>query len=301
MTTEGPGPRPRGPAGPLASSRRALRLGLSILSYLHGGRMVFKPKRPGLGELVSLQTDFYKSDVVFKIGRAGRNKYFVIGGKREVVKGFSHSSARRLSFLIRNAAADWTVFATLTYPEEFPTDGLKVKANLRAFLEFLRREEIRYVWVLEFQRRGAPHFHFVLSGEIDKDILAERWYAIVGSGDPRHLRAGTRIERIRDPRKAAGYMGNYAVKLESKWVPEGFSNVGRFWGGTRLQRMHPSVRFFGSYRDVAAYLRSARRWYKRRCAEWGFKWEWKGLGFCLRDGARLPREALTRQKLDEDV
>lgn len=262
---------------------------------------MFKPALPQLEELVSLETHFYKSDVVFKIRRGTGEKHCYVGGRREAISGFSHSSARRLSFLIRNAAADWTVFATLTYPEEFPTDGRKVKANLRAFLEFLRRKNIRYVWVLEFQRRGAPHFHFVLSGELEKGVLAERWYEIVGSGDMRHRFAGTRIERIRNPKKAAGYMANYALKLEQKWVPENFSNVGRFWGGTRLKRECPSIRFLGSYRNVAAYLRRYRRWYKRRLAEYGINYRWGGYGFCLRDGARLPREFLPRQELNEDV
>ena len=130
--------------------------------------------------------------------------------------------------------------------------------------------------------------------------MAERWYEIVGSEDMRHRFAGTRIERIRDPRKAAGYMGHYARKLEQKIVPEEYRSVGRFWGGTRLKRVS-FMRYTMDYRMAARELRTVRRWYKVRCAKMGHRWKWGGFGFCLQDGARLPIRAFPRQVREEDV
>ena len=77
----------------------------------------------------------------------------------------------------------------------------EVKKHLNAFLMWLRRRGYVYFWCLEFQQRGAPHFHLFLgkrTGQAAGDIVRLRreialsWYRIVASGDPRHLRAGVR-------------------------------------------------------------------------------------------------------------
>ena len=96
--------------------------------------------------------------------------------KRGKIRKFSKRSARRLRHLVRNTEDMWKAFITLTYPENFPLNGREVKAHLNAFLQYLRRKRIKSVWILEFQLRGAPHYHIIVSGQIDKDEVAERWY-----------------------------------------------------------------------------------------------------------------------------
>jgi hypothetical protein len=83
---------------------------------------------------------------------------------------------------------------------------------------------------MEFQSRGAPHFHCFLTAEIPKEEISQAWYRIVGSGDDRHLRAGTRIEALREVYAAGAYAAKYLKKQEQKDVPEGYIEVGRFWG-----------------------------------------------------------------------
>lgn len=57
---------------------------------------------------------------------------------------------------------------TLTYPGDWETvapNGPTVKAHLRTFFERYKRawgENWRGVWKMEFQRRGAPHFHLLM-------------------------------------------------------------------------------------------------------------------------------------------
>lgn len=251
----------------------------------------FKPSLPELEERVTLEVHSYTSDVVLKIRRGEGAKYMYVCGVRGQVKGFSASSARRMEFAVRNSISEWTTLVTLTYPAEFPEDGRVCKQHLRAFLEFLRRQKLLYAWVLEFQARGAPHFHLVTTGFIDKDWVSARWYEIVGSGDERHLRAGTRIERLRTPAAAPKYMARYIGKLEQKTVPNSFTNVGRFWGTSRMPRV-AFFRFEGTYREVAAYMRSMRRWNRNRLRKKGYIWKWGGLGFTLRGGARIPMQKL---------
>ena len=83
---------------------------------------------------------------------------------------------------------------------------------------------------MEFQKRGAAHIHVYLNGEVKSSEVAAAWYRIVGSGDERHLRAGTRVESIRNHNAATAYATKYAQKIEQKSVPLSYQKVGRFWG-----------------------------------------------------------------------
>ena len=192
-----------------------------------------------LGSVVGVEV--YRRDVV--VVRSGAAPFREEVTRGEVVE-FSYQSRQRLAFVAANTDVVFTTMVTLTYPLEFPSDGCKVRRDRGAFLCFLRRKfpSLLYLWWLEFQRRGAPHIHLVLDlpwpttfrrvRALRVDV-AEAWYRIVGSEDPKHARAGTRTERIRKPDGAARYAVKYALKMRQKVVPEGYRSVGRFWGCSR--------------------------------------------------------------------
>lgn len=209
--------------------------------------------------LTHVSATVYRKDVIFKVSTPGF-KRGPRSAERGAIKGFSADSAKRLKLLIRNTADLWTGFLTLTYPGDsfnyHPSDlnGPTIKKHINAFCQFLRRKKIAYVWILEFQERGAPHFHFLLSGFVDKTKVAKQWYSVVGSGDPRHLAAGTRVESVKNPDMVGAYMGSYMSKLDQKTVPAGFVRVGRFWGASRVLTK-TLFRMKGLYRDVARELR----------------------------------------------
>ena len=116
---------------------------------------------------------------------------------RSAVKGFSYKSERRMRLLLEDTADVWRVYIVLTYPGEFPCDGLKVKRDIEAFRRWLKRQGIKEMfWGLEFQERGAPHINVLLDNRVDKEKLSKSWFKIVGSGDPAHLKAGTSIAGI---------------------------------------------------------------------------------------------------------
>ena len=96
-----------------------------------------------------------------------------------------------------------------------------------------------------------------------KEELSKEWYRIVGSGDPKHLRAGTRVERIK--RSAISYVAKYAQKNEQKQVPEGFQNVGRFWGTWGMKLVQRIIR--GSLEETKGLIRLARKasraWFRK--------------------------------------
>lgn len=156
----------------------------------------------------------------------------------------SKKSRQRLAFVANNTRVVFRTMITLTYPKEYTTDGKEVKKHLNAFLVWCRRYFARpsYLWFLEFQKRGAPHIHLLVDTPLPQDkagrlnVYAEvavAWYNTVDSGDDKHLKAGTRVERIRKPDGAARYALKYAYKTKQKCVPEAFQNVGRFWGCSR--------------------------------------------------------------------
>jgi len=183
----------------------------------------------------------YKNDVVVR--RRGGHRQADPPTRGEV-KEFSYQSRQRLAFVAANTDVVFSTMITLTYPRDFPSDGIKVKRDLRAFLDFCRRdlEHPFYLWWLEFQLRGAPHIHLLLDWPFprtrqDRSAICFRvsatWYRIVGSGDPKHLAAGTRTERLRSAEGGARYCVKEACKMYQKLVPELYRNVGRFWGCSR--------------------------------------------------------------------
>lgn len=171
--------------------------------------------------------------------------------RRGKIFHFSRKSRKRLLELTARLDLNRVVgrfpaiFITLTYGQSFPSAKL-AKTHLRAFLERLRRlaPASSGIWRLEFQERGAPHYHLIMFNlpYIDKYTIATMWAEIIGQEyqdikPPLLPRAPfTRIEAIRQPRKVMSYVAKYVAKVSS---PCGFNNLpyphangetGRFWG-----------------------------------------------------------------------
>lgn len=124
-----------------------------------------------------------------------------------------------------------SLFVTLTYPAQFSQESSIQRAHFKSWLMRLRRKfsKASAIWKLEFQRRGAPHWHLLLINVpfLARQWLSKSWYQVVGSNDPRHLAAGTNVQRAESRRKAVSYVAKYIAK-----VPIGESPAwqGRFWG-----------------------------------------------------------------------
>lgn len=212
--------------------------------------------------------------------------------RRGAIRKFSRRSSKRLRFLVRNTANMWKSMITLTYPAEYPSDGKTVKKHLNVFLNYLRRKKIKYVWVLEFQERGAPHFHILTDSDDilsldNKAVISKRWFDIVGSGDPRHLAAGTRVDVIVSEDELLRYLSSYATKLLQKTPPPGYENVGRFWGASRGLLYFSYIQVLKCYEDASRHLRLLNRWYKALLRSWGIKWRWRGVGYTCWEGVRF--------------
>jgi len=155
------------------------------------------------------------------------------------VKSFSRQSRSRL--MQRAAAVNvrdmkhLPVLLTLTYPDDYPDDPAVYKRHLDRFHVAYQREygKVGTIWKLEFQRRGAAHFHLMpyFLGGIGHTFTFRQWckrtwYHIVGSGDEKHLDQGAQITLIQSVRGVTSYLSKYVAKQ----VEDVEQNVGRWWG-----------------------------------------------------------------------
>jgi len=197
------------------------------------------------------------------------------GGRRGRVKGFSKGSRRRLMrlFASLNQRISPPIFITLTYPAEWPEEPWVWKRHLDTFCKRVLRRWPRaaIIWRLEFQRRGAPHFHLLVFNVrfIPKEWLSSAWNEVVRGGRE-HRAAGTRVERVRSWKGVFSYVSKYMAKVEEV---DGYT--GRVWGvyGRRNLVLSEVVvfyllslkDFFRMRRVLARYARVSLR---------GFGWWW---------------------------
>jgi hypothetical protein len=188
---------------------------------------------------------------------------------RQRITGFSEPARRR--FRVRANEIMWPrrrlALVTLTYPRHFDADPLIWKGHLFAWRKRFERQygPILYVWAMEFQRRGAPHFHLALvlpnGWRLTKRELlavadgracrregrpsvkefrawnARAWYEIAGHGDERHLIQHSKeghCKPARGPRGLTGYLlaelGKKSQKELPDWLVERMEGAGRWWG-----------------------------------------------------------------------
>ena len=158
------------------------------------------------------------------------------------IRLFSRKSRQRLMFIMTETEIEFESMVTLTYPREFGLNGLKVKKDLRKMLSVLQKcfgAYLAYAWIIEFQARGAPHFHLLLNVTPDnreRYFVALAWAEICTKNDEErdkvffvHSRPEA-FSEIYARDGARHYIAKYALKPEQKIVPERYQNVGRFWG-----------------------------------------------------------------------
>ena len=103
---------------------------------------------------------------------------------------------------------------TLTYRENM-RDVKQGWLDFQRFVRSMRKVFGRwpYVAVMEFQARGAVHFHVAQKGHIDVRIVRKLWRRVVGEGNidittPRRVKHDQKCPRVR----IAGYLTKYMAK-----------------------------------------------------------------------------------------
>lgn len=185
--------------------------------------------------------------------------------KRGKISRLTRKSVSRLKFFARNLPASFRYMATLTYPSEFPCDGRVAKRHLDLFLKCFKRKypNRNYFQTLEFQDRGAPHFHILFDCPINAVWASKTWHRIVGSEDIHHLTFGCRVDVIK--KNVASYLSDYIKKMDQKTVPEEYIEVGRFWSCSKnIIQSFCNILPFLPTKFVLDKLRTLKRYYKKR-------------------------------------
>lgn len=170
------------------------------------------------------------------------------GGKKAEIDGFSDSSKRRLRRVASESGEELVSQFCLTYQNERPSGG-DTKQHLNAWLVWMRRqvEGFKYLWVLEFQVRGVPHFHVFMNVEVCigstlHERMAAQWHKITGEKSREHLDFHLHAKNwIGWDMGTGSYVCKYLDKERQKHVPDGFGWVGRFWGCSRGLMPKPCV------------------------------------------------------------
>lgn len=189
---------------------------------------------------------------------------------------FTGACQRRMrNSMAQTMRAAPAAFATLTYPAVWEPDARVWKRHLATFLKRLFRKYpwIAGFWKLEFQKRGAPHFHLMLFGapRVEDDArafgdlrewIAENWYEVVGSTQEAHRYAGTQLDEVR--KGAMQYTCKYVSKDQ---LPESVRDThnGRWWGAfnrAKLPKKKPLEVSLEPH-EAQMFLRTVRRFVSR--------------------------------------
>lgn len=156
-------------------------------------------------------------------------------GERRKITAFSHRSRNRLREVYLDGP--WQSMLTLTYHERRP-DGAQSKRELDRWLQMLRRRKICYLWVLEWQTRGYPHYHVWIDRtlpEIEWTTLMAAWASIASPGDQKAMNVALHPDSylLWTVTVKSNYATKYAIKNEQKVLPEDIESYGRWWGSSR--------------------------------------------------------------------
>jgi hypothetical protein len=235
---------------------------------------------------------FIYSNGVMEIRRKsklqGKMEYDKNGRKERDIVRFTPKSMARLVATINATDTDFRTMITLTYPGLFPKNGKHIKADLNRFLNIFRRQyPSEYLWFLEFQKRGAPHFHLLTEHDAItprmRVAVSEAWVSGIARGDwyrisvAKEALKNTRVcewdlfrkhlvnaysfamrkktwEMLRSVDGAKRYVTKYAVKEYQKDPPEGFKGVGRFWGCSKNTKLRDGVYVDAEEQELRSFL-----------------------------------------------
>lgn len=228
-----------------------------------------------------------------KVIRSGYASTMVASrGSRGMIKELSFRSRMKMLETALTSSVEFNSMMTLTYPNRYPLLGAEVKKHLHTFnTMFFRECPSEYFWFLEFQNRGAPHYH-VLSQisdieDADRSTMADCWVRSIGLHKDsaymgvwgreraieykkvylRHM-AKEHYDDVRETEGAIRYLIKYATKPYQKEVPESYRDVGRFWGCSRGVR--ENKRDFDRYPINADLLRNVLEMNENPVHEWRY-------------------------------
>lgn len=158
----------------------------------------------------------------------------------DITRFSSQSRLRMLKLLAKinlNAYED-IYFASITYSKSFPTNPKLIKRYFKNFQERLKYylPQVKFVWRLEIQKRGAPHYHLILlfpkkikgNGKDKlKRLFNKIWVEFLKQNDEWSFKYGAKIQAMYNYKQLFYYVSKYAAKEEEINTEK---YTGRRWG-----------------------------------------------------------------------
>jgi len=193
---------------------------------------------------------------------------------RGQVEGMSRKARRRLLVALAMVSrSDPCHFVTLTYAE-FVEDCAQWHRDLDSFAKALARRFPHYCgfWRLQFQERGAPHFHLILwlceEGQAEDvcNWASVTWCRITGDNSEKHQKYGADVQECGDFRATGFYLALYQGKAEQDRKD---ILTGRLWGmlGRSRLRLSPLSETQLNTQEYHLFNRVLRNHYKSRHRE----------------------------------
>jgi len=198
--------------------------------------------------------------------------------QRGTVRGISSKSRRRLiRTLSKINRPDQPVFVTLTY-KNFTDDFTAWKTHLDNFRRAFSRRfpAVAGVWRLEFQARGAPHYHLLLwlneIGDVGplREWMAGHWCRIIGQSSAANLEFGCMVDAVTDFRACAFYISLYQSKDNQDRTDIQTGREWGLWGKSRLG-LEPIETFNLDTATFTRFRRVVRKLYESFCRRSGRK------------------------------
>ena len=210
-------------------------------------------------------------------------KILAKGSGRKGIAKFSMKSRKRFYEFLQSIYWDKydqnRIFEiTLTYHVKFPLDGKEVKKHIHSLRKNImdKYPDTILIWKLEFQRRGAPHFHLIMIAPCDIELgdyqywnednqityydretkthhetgiagfrayIQTRWNTITAESIE-HFNSSIEVDHVRNPKGMPLYLAKYIAKEQKAHseyqhiVPEQYKDVGRFWGCYNREGLH---------------------------------------------------------------
>lgn len=179
--------------------------------------------------------------------------------KRGNVTEFSRKSRRRMIDLMNRLDLEGrrATFLTLTF--HYTHSPEKTKAAFKRFLAYLdyHYPNTSGLWRLEFQKRGAPHYHLIL---FDLPYWQQQDIRRVWMRCTQEDKSGVRVNLLRGAKQAMYYVSKYVAKMPDVdcstlfidapyQQKEGRVWSGRFWGVINVEALPMAERVIGVVND----------------------------------------------------
>jgi hypothetical protein len=154
------------------------------------------------------------------------------------------TSARLIDEHFRDAGYAFRVAPiTLTYRPGVDWHANRIRSTLKCYREWARRRGIAlsYVWVMELQGRGVPHYHLLV-------WLPRGWSPPLPDKQGWWPHGASNARWVRERDNAVYYVAKYASKGYTGFIPRD----ARLWG---VGGLHPDVRARLSWEMAPSWLR----------------------------------------------